>query len=42
MSKTHLVNVTESDLLDRLVLENFSNDTTVTTADNKNIFGVRV
>lgn len=39
---THLVNVTESDLLDGLVLENLSNDTTVTTADNKNVLGVRV
>lgn len=39
---THLVNVTESDLLDGLVLENLSDDTTVTTTDNKDVLGVRV
>lgn len=38
----HLVDVTEGDLLDRLVLEALSNNTTVTTTDNKDGLGVGV
>jgi hypothetical protein len=40
--KAHLVNVDQSDLLDALVLEAFTDNTTVTSTDNKNVLGVWV
>jgi hypothetical protein len=39
---TDLVNVTEGDSLDALVLEHLSDDTSVSTANNKHILRVRV
>jgi hypothetical protein len=38
----HLVNVDQGDFLDRLVLQSLSNDTSITTTDDKNSLGVRV
>jgi len=39
---SHLVNVTESDALDRLVFEDLTDDTAISASDDKNIFGVGV
>ena len=38
----HLVDIAERDTLDRLVLEDFTNDTTVTASDDQDILGVGV
>jgi hypothetical protein len=38
----HLVNVDQGDFLDRLVLQSLSDDTSVTTTNDKDSLGVRV
>ena len=42
VAATYLVNVNKGDLLDRLVLEGFSNNTSVTSTDDQDALGVRV
>jgi hypothetical protein len=42
MSIAYLVNVNQGDLLDRLVLQGLSDDTSITTTDDKDGLGVRV
>lgn len=40
--RAYLVNVDENDGLDRLVLEDLSDDTSVTSSDDKDVLGVGV
>jgi hypothetical protein len=40
--RTHLVNVAQGDLLDRLVLEHLTDNTAVTTTDDEDVDGVGV
>ena len=40
--QTHLIDITENDLLYRLVLKNLPRDTAITAANNEHLLGVRV